>query len=115
MPIVGRYEIGELDQRVELQKFTRSPDGQGGFTETWTTEATVWAHVRPQTGREREFADRQTAEAGYLVVIRYRDDVDETWRFKWLNTGRLMNIRYVQQRGGRELYLPIEAERGVAT
>ncbi len=111
--IAPTYRAGEMDQRIELQKETRTPDGQGGFTSEWTTQDTVWAHVRPQRGSEREHGDRIQAEAGYFVVIRYRSDINETWRIVW--NGRNMNIRFLQDEGPRALYLPMEVERGVAT
>ncbi len=104
-----------LDQRVELQKFSRTSDGQGGFTESWTVEATVWASVTPTTGDERNQAERLSAEGNYEVTIRYRTDVNEAWRLRWVNRDRLMNIRFVQDSGKRELYLTISCERGVAT
>lgn len=110
-----RFRPGELDQRVELQKEVRTPDGQGGFTKLWEVQATVWAHVRPLRGTERQHGDRVQAEGGYLVVIRYRQDVNETWRVKWLDNDRVMNITFAQDGGKRSAYLPLECSKGVAT
>lgn len=115
MPINARYRIGELDQRIELQKEVRTPDNMGGFTSEWVVDSTVWAHVRPLRGNEREQADRTQAEGGYMVVIRYRGDITEAWRIRWINRDRVMNIRFIQDGGSRELYLPIECEKGVST
>lgn len=115
MPTVARYEIGELDQRVELQKEVRTPDNMGGFTSEWVTEDTVWAHVRPLRGSERDQADRTQAEGGYMVVIRWRGDVTEAWRIRWVNRDRIFNIRFIQDGGQRDLYLPMEVEAGVST
>lgn len=109
------FRPGELDQRIELQKQTRTPDGQGGFTAAWATQSTVWAHVRPLRGTERQSADRTQAEGGYLVVIRYRSDIDETWRINWLDGDRLLNITFAQDGGKRSAYLPLECSKGVAT
>ncbi len=105
--------IGELDQRVQLQKQVRVPDAGGGNAHEWETQATVWAHVRPQSGSEREHSDRLNAEGGHRVAIRYRSDVNESWRIVW--NGRAMNIRFAQDSGGRSLYLVMECEAGVAT
>lgn len=112
---VARYEIGELDQRIEIQSEQRTPDGAGGFTSNWQVDATVWAHVRPLRGSEREQADRTEASGGYMVVIRWREGVTEDKRIRWINDDRVMNIRFVQQASKRDLYLPIECEVGVAT
>jgi SPP1 family predicted phage head-tail adaptor len=109
------FRPGELDQRIELQKETRTPDGQGGFTKIWQTQTEVWAHVRPLRGSERQHSDRKQAEGGYLVVIRYRSDVNESWRVNWLDAGKVMDITFAQDGGRRSAYLPLECTRGVAT
>jgi SPP1 family predicted phage head-tail adaptor len=31
---------------------TRTPNGRGGWVESWTTEASVFGSIRPATGRE---------------------------------------------------------------
>lgn len=115
MSRVPTQRVGELDQRVELQQFTRTPDGQGGFTETWAVVDTVWAQVRALRGSERNHGERLAAEGGYRVVIRYRDDVNATWRMRWVNRDRLMNIRFPEDNGGRDLYLVLECGSGVAS
>lgn len=107
------YRGGELDQRVTIRSRTRAPDGAGGFSEHWSDVATVWALVRPMSGRERENADRQEASANYLIVVRYRSDVKESDSIYW--RGNEYNIRFIKDRGPRALYLEMEAERGVAS
>lgn len=107
------YEIGELDQRIALQRRTRTRDDAGGATTTWTTYATVWALVRPLSGRERERLMREEATANYLVVIRERDDVLPSDRIQWRS--RELNIRFIKSRGARAMYLEIEAELGAAS
>lgn len=109
------FHAGELDQRIELQKEIRTADGQGGFTKEWQTQDEVWALVRPLRGNERLHSDRTQAEGGYLVVIRYRTDVDESWRVKWLGRNKVMNITFARDAGTRSAYLPLECTRGVAT
>lgn len=110
-----RYRIGELDERIELQKQTHEDDWQGGVIETWTTQATVWAAVRARTGRERMHSDMLAAERGYQVVIRNRADLDirENWRIVW--RGLAMNIRFIEYGGPRDIYLVMDAEKGVVT
>lgn len=107
------YRIGQLDQRVELQRVTLARAGGGGQDETWATYATVWAHVRPMSGRERQQAMRNDAISDYLVVIRYRAGVLEADRIVWRD--RTLNIRFLKYQGPRESFLEIEAELGVPT
>lgn len=107
--------IGELDERIELQKEVFTADGIGGQTREWVKQDTVWAHVRALSGRERMHSDFLASEGGYRVVIRNRSDMDVSanWRVVW--RGRTMNIRFPQYNGPRDLYLILDAEAGVAT
>jgi SPP1 family predicted phage head-tail adaptor len=107
------YEIGELSERLGLERKTRTPDGAGGASVAWTEYAEVWALVRPMSGRERAHAAREEANALYLVVIRYRDDVLDADRLAW--RGRHLNIRFRKDRGPRPLWLEFEAEMGATS
>lgn len=106
------YDVGELDQRVPIKRQTRVSDNMGGYTTTDTTVATVWAHVRPKRGREQGIHDKVEAPALYVFVIRYRSDILDSDRITW--NGADYNIRAILTRGGRKMFLEIEAERGVA-
>lgn len=106
---------GQLDQRITLKRVTaRQPDGMGGFTETETTLATVWANVTPGGGTETTEAARVNATAGATFTIRNRPDLALTAsdRIEW--EGRRYNIRVPEYQGRRAMYLDIQAEAGVA-
>lgn len=107
--------IGELDQRIELQKKAFTDNGSGGQDNQWVSQGVVWAQVRALTGNERMHSDSRAAEGGYRIVIRNRPGIDVTadWRAIW--RGRAMNIRFPQDNGPRDLYLVMDAETGVAT
>ena len=105
------YHARELDQRIAIEREVGVSDGQGGSTLSWQLVATVWALVRPMSGRERERAASVNAEANYLIVIRYRSDIDEKDTVVW--RGRRFNLRFVKDRA-RSRFLELHAERGVA-
>lgn len=107
------YEIGELTERISLERQTRIKDGAGGSAVAWSEYAEVWALVRPMSGRERQHAMREEATANYLVVIRYRGDVLDSDRITW--RGRRLNIRFRKDRGPRPLWLEMEAEMGATS
>ena len=105
---------GTLDQQITLQRFTRTPDGGGGFTEAWAdfvTDATPWANVKAKGGREGMTEGRTTATFVVVFTIYNRADVTELDRIMW--GGIAYNIRGILREGGRQLMLKIEAERGV--
>jgi SPP1 family predicted phage head-tail adaptor len=105
-------QAGALDQRIELKRKTRTPDGSGGATTTTPTYATVWANVRPMTGRERERSQRAEASSDYVITIRNRADMLESDLITW--RGRTLNIRFIKNQGPRFAFLEIEAELGAA-
>ena len=105
------FRPGEMDKRVSIIRESRTDDGMGGSTVSETTVDTVWCHVRPRSGSEQDFADRVNGQALYLFVIRYRSDILESDRIRW--EGVDYNIRFISDKGPRNLYLEIDAERGV--
>jgi SPP1 family predicted phage head-tail adaptor len=106
------YGAGELSERVTFRRETSTPDGMGGYVKSFADVCTVWALVRPMSGREREFADAVESSANYFIVIYYRGDIRENDICLW--RGRQMNIRNVKDRGPQNLYLEMDAEAGVA-
>lgn len=107
--------IGALDERVTLQAYTQVADGGGGFTKTWANLAsvpTVWAHVKPASGREALEDGRTNAESLNVFTIRNRSDIDEKTRIVW--RGDNYNIRQIKRASRREMYLEIVAEFGAA-
>ena len=74
---------GELKERVTLQSRSVAQDAYGQDTITWTTVATVWARVRPLSGREFFAAAQTQQEQTIKAVIRYRADILHTWRLVW--------------------------------
>lgn len=75
-------QAGRLRTRVEIQQPARSSDRAGGFTQNWPTMATVWAEVRPLSGREVFEQMRSQSKISHKVTIRYRADVTGAMRLK---------------------------------
>ena len=62
--------IGRYDRRVTVQSATLVDDGYGTKQPTWSTLLTVWAFVRPVSGREHVIAGGIQAEATVEVGLR---------------------------------------------
>lgn len=107
------YRVGELDQRITFQSRSQVPDGVGGSVDTWAdipTLSSVWASVRPKSGKETTEYDRVNAETSYVFIIRNRQDLKESYRILW--DGEPFNIRVIPKPKSRSLYLSIDGERG---
>jgi SPP1 family predicted phage head-tail adaptor len=103
--------IGRLDQRVTIRRRVRTDDDMGGGAIAWTDVATVWAHMRPKSGRERAAYGSVEASAMYHCVMREPIDVRETDAVIW--RGESFNVRFVGRKG-RAMYVEVDLERGVA-
>lgn len=105
------YDPGELDQLITIQRPVFVSDGMGGQDVTYTPIATnVWAKVRALRGDEIERHDRLKAVSMVRFVVRFRSDIQHGDVIYW--QGDPHNIRYIPPASGREMYLPIDAERG---
>jgi SPP1 family predicted phage head-tail adaptor len=74
---------GELDQRVTLQTATLSRDAVGGPVETWVDTVTVWAKVKPLSGKQIAQAQQVSADVSKAVTIRYRTGITAAMRVKF--------------------------------
>lgn len=78
-------KISDYNKRLELQKKTQVSDGVGGFTNTYTTECTVWGSIWPTSSKEQLQAGQISGEITHRVRIRYRQVVRADWRIKFGN------------------------------
>jgi len=74
---------GQYDQRITLQQRVSTIDALGQESQSWIDASTVWAKVRPLKGRDFFAAAQQQATIDVQFCIRYRVDVDATWRVLW--------------------------------
>lgn len=77
-----RSAIGRLRHRLTLESVSRTPDGGGGASESWTTVATVWAEITPTGGAEAMDADALTGRISHQIVFRYRSNVAPAMRLR---------------------------------
>lgn len=76
---------GELNRRVVIQSITsitKAADGQDMPNWTTDTGGTVWAKVKPLSGRQLEQARTIAATATHRVTIRYRTGVTTVKRLQ---------------------------------
>lgn len=101
--------IGQLRERVTIERNIRPSDGRGGRTQGFTPTKTVWAAVRAVSVRERANLQQVQGANLYVVTIRYRTDVTGDCRLVWRG-------RYLYPRGepydpdGKRAWLEIECE-----
>ena len=72
--------IGRLDARITLRSVERTADGEGGFTESWSDAATVWARVRPVSAALEVSGGQRDHPARIRVILRRGATVAPTMR-----------------------------------
>jgi SPP1 family predicted phage head-tail adaptor len=85
--------IGDLRRRVVLEREQRSADGGGGASVGWQVVATVWAAVKPLSGREKDRYQSLEASLSHRITLRYRAGVSPDMRLRM--GARLFDIRAV--------------------
>lgn len=59
-----------LNRLLTLETATRTPDGAGGFNQTWTAVGALWAEVRAGTGDERARDFVTVSTVPYRITVR---------------------------------------------
>ena len=112
--------VGALRHRVTLQRpGDPVPDGDGGYTETWTTLGSrVPASVEPATARslERIAASTVTSTASHLVTLRYLRGVTTKTRLVFHDGGtdRTMSVTGTHDTEERHRVLVLECLEDVS-
>lgn len=60
----------KLTRPLVLEAPAQVADGAGGFSEAWTAKGTLWAEVKPRTGREVEGPGLTLSRVGYRITVR---------------------------------------------
>lgn len=96
-------------QLVTLQQPANTTDPvTGEAIPNWTDVASVWAELQPLTSREQMRAKSVQSDTTHTLRIRYRMDVDTTWRVTWSDPrgqhiGNITGIVETERRAELEL------------
>lgn len=102
--------IGKLRHRITIESKGQASDGAGGYIESWSPFATLWAEVKPINSRERFQAEQVQARTTHRIWIRYRDDLETDMRVSYQS--RSMAILGITDPDERKHWLVIDCEEG---
>ena len=102
-------KAGQLDQRISVERFTRTEDELGQPIESWAPLFTCLAAVEPLTGREYLAAQAAVSEVTARIRMRFRPWM--TAQDRVIHNGTTYNIvSLIDVRSqGRELVLMCRA------
>ena len=75
--------IGKLRHRITLLRQVNEVNDYGASTQTWKRVATVWADVRPLSGREYFSAQQVQSEVTTQIWLRYIEGIKPTMKVKF--------------------------------
>ena len=78
--------IGDLNKIIDIQSKTKTSDGLGGFTETYSTRYSgVYAAINQVSAQEQMQSNQMNMSIIYRIIIRYHGGIKPDWRIKYAN------------------------------
>lgn len=111
-------DVGDMRRRVIVQNKTETPDGSGGFSVSWSNQATIWAQIIPIKGEKRAtdaVGKQLTDVVTHQIYVRYRNDgiIDTTKRISY--GSRIFQIHGVNIIEEKQRYLVLLCQEGVGS
>ena len=72
---------GRFRRELTLSRLVPVPDGAGGYTESWTDEATLFAALEPVAERSVRAGQQALEHVTHRVTMRFRAGVEAGMRF----------------------------------
>lgn len=111
-------EAPQLTRALVLETPERSPDGAGGYAESWRALGTLWAAITPRTGRETGGQSAVLSRVPLRIIVRAappgapgRPRAGQ----RFVEGSRVFAILSVTEADSAARFLRCEAEEEVAT
>lgn len=91
--------IGKLRHRITLLRQVNEVNDYGASTQTWKRVATVWANVRPLSGREYFSAQQVQSEVTTQIWLRHIEGIKPTMKVKFgKREFEILSVLNIQER-----------------
>tara|TARA_R100001510_G_C7632852_1_gene191433 strand:- start:719 stop:1063 length:345 start_codon:yes stop_codon:yes gene_type:complete len=113
--------IGKMRHKLYVQTQTRTSDGGGSQSVSYSDSFSIFGMIQPKAGQERVFGDQLEEKVTHIITTRFNRNITFKNRLQYrFNKGgqsftRQFNIKRVINRDTRDRYLDILCEEGVAT
>ena len=98
---------GELNKRIKIQRWDRTKDVDGYYTEVWETVCEPWAGFSRLSVKETGERNADTAEVNVRFLIRYRDGINRKQSILYRNNR--YEILALNDYGDNHEYMEIQA------
>jgi len=100
--------IGKLNQRGLIEAKALTPDGGGGFSESWETVTSAWLSLEPLSGTDGFGPDANESRVRHKIVLRRLAGIEAGNR---ITVGaRHFAVRTVLDQGPREPLITLLCE-----
>ena len=106
-------KIAELRERIKIQSLSRTADGIGGWNESWSDVAEVWAKIQPVSASERYFSQRIEMNTSHKITIRWMDGITAEMRIAYQD--RIFQINGIRREDEQRWFMFIDAMENVGS
>ena len=113
--------IGKMNRRLHFQTQTRTSDGAGSSSVSYSDSFTTFGMITPKSGNEKLFGDQLEERITHIITTRFNRNITfkNRLQYRFNKDGssftRTFNIKRVINRDTKDRYLDILCEEGVAT
>jgi SPP1 family predicted phage head-tail adaptor len=100
--------LSQLTHRATLLARTLTPDGGGGFAESWDAFAETWIALTPLSASDSVTADRLQSRIRHRIALRRRADIAAGQRI--LSEGRIFRVHAIRDGGPRDAFIELDCE-----
>ena len=89
----------KASNRIVIQSPSGGADSMGGRSVTWSDQSTVWAMIKPMSGKEVFAQDANQTRVSHVFVIRYQaalKDVTAISDYRISFDGRYYGVKYIR-------------------
>lgn len=105
--------FAEFAETFTIEQATNTPDGQGGFTTSWATFATISGFVTSDNGQESIEDSRLKSSYRKNFQFEYLAGIDNAMRINF--DSKIYNIRSIVTEQESTIWIRIIADEEVAT
>ena len=107
-----KIKIGQMRDRIKVERLTKTSDGAGGFSESWSEVGEFWSRVTPRSAKTAFFAMKRDERITHEIIVRHEVDVKSNDRINL--GGRLFAIHGVYDARSRGRFKVLDCEEGAA-
>jgi len=102
---------GRLNKQITIQQVTETKNSFGEVSEAWSTYNTVWAEIKPISGKEYFNAESVQSEVTHKIKTRYLSGITTKMRISY--DSRVFDIETVINIDERSRYIEMMCTENV--